>query len=131
MPFDGTGYVQSYALDKMDRVIDLLSTEERWCKGIAETPGGRHCIIGAIRAVQAQLVLEPVILQAIKEVTGRSYWRIESFNDAKVTSHALVLQVLQRARANVAAGQVATVPADTGVRSWWRPVAKWWAGLAA
>jgi hypothetical protein len=120
MPFDGTGDGRGEVLQKLERVIDLLSNEERWCKGIAETPGGRRCLMGAIRKAEGQLLLEPIVLQAIREVTGRNYWRIESFNDAKATSHALVLEVLERASENVAAGRNAAAPRRTGMRSWWR-----------
>jgi hypothetical protein len=124
MPFDGTPHRASDALGRLDRVIELLASEDRWCKGVTETPGGRRCVIGAMRAADAQL-LEPVVLQAIRDVTGRSYWRIESFNDARATSHALVLAVLERARQDVAAGRLADPPQRTGVRRWlcaaWRP----------
>jgi hypothetical protein len=119
MPFDGAGDGRGEVLQKLGRVIDLLASEERWCKGIAETPGGRRCLMGAIRKAEGHLLLEPVVLEAIREVTGRNYWRIESFNDAKATSHALVLEVLDRASANVAAGRVAA-PRQAGIRSVWR-----------
>lgn len=120
MPLDGSSFVHDDALGRIDRVIDLLATEDRWCKGIAETPGGRRCIIGAIRAAEAHLVLEPLVLHAIREVSGRRYWRIESFNDAKTTTHAQVLAVLQRTRADIAAGRVAAPAMRRGIGGWWR-----------
>jgi hypothetical protein len=114
MPFDGTEFVQSYTLNKLDQVIGLLAAEDQWCKGIEKTPDGRHCIIGALRAVNAQLVLEPVILQAIKTVTGRRCGRIERFNDAAATDHTLVMRVLERARYSVIAGDLQTSLATEG-----------------
>ena len=51
MPFDGSGYEgRVQALDKMDRVIDLLSDPRHWCKKRLRTPDGRYCLLGAIRA---------------------------------------------------------------------------------
>jgi hypothetical protein len=53
-------------------------------------------------AVQADEALKPVVLQAIHDVTGQRYWRIESFNDHPYTRHAEVRRVLARARQLVA-----------------------------
>jgi hypothetical protein len=42
MPFDGTGYEgRNPALDKMDKVIDLLSDERRWCRVSHRSPVNR------------------------------------------------------------------------------------------
>lgn len=38
------------------------------------------------------------IIRAIKEINGKHYWRIESFNDDPSTNHQDVLRVLHRAR---------------------------------
>jgi hypothetical protein len=105
MPFDGAGFSENLALQKLDAVIELLASEDKWCKGSFRTPDGRHCLMGAMRAVQAQHLLEPVVLTAIRPATGRSFWRIESFNDHKTTTHASVLQVLTQAREQIAAGR--------------------------
>jgi hypothetical protein len=105
MPFDGVQFPPNIALEKLDRVIELLSDEDRWCKGIVRSSDGRRCIIGALIEVDGRNLLEPVIRDAVKEVTGQAHWRIERFNDAETTTHAQVLAVLQRAREDILAGR--------------------------
>jgi hypothetical protein len=104
MPFDGVGYISSEPLHKIDAVIDLLSTPDKWCKGALRSHDGRYCIRGAVMSVGATDVLEPMILHAIGEVAGRRFRRIESFNDYPNTTHDQVVAVLQRARDNMAGG---------------------------
>jgi hypothetical protein len=104
MPFDGAGFVTDDPLSKIDAVIDLLSTPNKWCKGALRSHDGRYCIRGAVRAVAAADALEPAILQAIGEVAGRRFRRIESFNDHPNTSHDQAIAVLHRARDHIAAG---------------------------
>jgi hypothetical protein len=102
MPFDGAGYeVRDRMLDQIDRVIALLATEDKWCKRMLESRDGRRCILGAMRAADAMIELTAPILQAIEQVTGRRYMRIEIFNDHSSTTHPLVLRVLHQARENV------------------------------
>jgi hypothetical protein len=104
MPFDGTVYEgRARSLDKMDKVIDLLSDETRWCKKQLKTPDGRYCIAGAIVAVGAAAELREAILLAVEQMTGNYYRSIEAFNDHQRTTHALVLKVLGRARGNMLA----------------------------
>ena len=76
MPFDGAGPSGNLALQKLDSVAALLASESRWCKRQLMTPDGRRCLRGALRAVEAERLLEPVMLDAIRQVTGRSFWRI-------------------------------------------------------
>jgi hypothetical protein len=105
MPFDGTRYEgRNPALDKMDKVIDLLSDERRWCKRRLQTPDGRYCIVGAMKAADGEVELKRPILLAIEQVTGHSYARIEDFNDHPATTHPPVVRVLWQARANVVNG---------------------------
>jgi hypothetical protein len=105
MPFDGTGYEgRIEALDKMDKVVDLLAREDRWCKQQLRSYDGRRCILGAMMAADATIALKEPILLAIKQVTGRDYLRIEMFNDHPLTTHGLVLTVLHQARANIVNG---------------------------
>ena len=104
MPFDGVELIAADPLHKIDAVIDLLATPERWCKGALKSHDGRHCIRGAVRAVDGVEVLEPAILRAIGEVAGTRFRRIESFNDHPNTGHEQVLAVLDRARLYVRAG---------------------------
>jgi hypothetical protein len=125
MPFDGVGLGFDDRMHKIDRVINLLATPERWCKGRFKTYDGRHCIRAAIMAVDGA-ALRPVVLRAINEVTGRHYRSIESFNDHPDTDHARVVEVLARARTDLAVGHLAAIrarpPAPVG---WGRRIVRW------
>ena len=103
MPLDGTelGTLGNTPLAKLGEVERLLISEQRWCKGRLRDKDGRYCLVGALQAVEARQLLEPIILRAAREVGGKHYWRIESFNDNPHTTHADVLRVLRRARENV------------------------------
>ena len=79
MPFDGVGFIGNESVRKMDEVIDLLGTPDKWCKGALRSHDGRYCIRGAVRAVDAADALEPTILEAIGQVAGKRFRRIESF----------------------------------------------------
>jgi hypothetical protein len=105
MPLDGTLYEsQILALDKIDQIIDLLATPDRWCKGTLRSPKGRRCLVGAMLAVDAVTVLRRPVLDAIHEVSGGHYQHIEKFNDARSTTHSLVMTVLMRTRENLLRG---------------------------
>jgi len=105
MPFDGVGFVTHEPLVKLDQVIELIGTPDRWCKGALRSHDGRNCIRGAVGAVEGAELLEPAILQAVGEVAGRRFRRIEAFNDHPNTSHDQVVTVLARARDNIMAGK--------------------------
>ena len=62
--------------------------------------------LGRCKRSKRRRLLDPIILRAIREVGGKRYWRIESFNDHPSTTHADVLRVLRRARENVIAGMI-------------------------
>jgi hypothetical protein len=115
MPLDGTelGLFENHPLAKLGAVERLLVSEQQWCKGKLRDGDGRHCLVGAIQAVQARQTLEPIILRAAREVGGKCYWRIEFFNDDPRTTHADVLRVLRRARENIIAGMI-----EGGRRPW-------------
>ena len=119
MPFDGVAFAFSDdRLNKMDKVIELLATPEKWCKAALRTPDGRYCIRGAIMAVDGLGTLQSIVLQAINELTGVQYRRIESFNDYPHTEHAQVLEILARARLNLVLRQSrSTAPAPVGWRA--------------
>jgi hypothetical protein len=124
MPFDGTGYEgRIEALDKVDKVIDLLAREDRWCKQQLRSYDGRRCILGAMMAADATIALKEPILLAIKQVTGRDYLRIEMFNDHPLTTHGLVVRVLYQARDNIVRG-VAERPMALAAPQ----TAAWWGG---
>src|SRR5215472_11075067 len=102
MPFDGVEFFTDEYLQKIDAVIDLIGTADRWGKGSFRSPDGRYCVRGAIRALDTSEALGPVVLDAINQVTWRHYWHIERFNDNSWTNHELVLTVLNKARDNIA-----------------------------
>jgi len=106
MPFDGIDTFEPNPLAKLGAVERLLATERQWCKGRLRDAHGRHCLVGAIEAVDGRQVLQRVILQAAREVSGKRYWRIEFFNDDPRTTHADVLEVLRHARENIIAGMI-------------------------
>ena len=108
MPLDGTevGVFENNSLAKLAEVECLLINEQQWCKGRLRDQDGRYCLVGAMQAVEARQLLEPIILRAAREVGGKRYWRIESFNDNRHTTHADVLRVLRRARENIMAGMI-------------------------
>ena len=120
MPFDGIGLGLDDRVGKIDRVIDLLGTPDRWCKGTLKTHDGRRCIRGAIMAVDGVGTLQPAVLRAINEVTGRHYRRIESFNDHPDTDHGQVLAVLERARDDLIAGRLAVLRSKPAAPVGWR-----------
>jgi hypothetical protein len=122
MPFDGFGLEgRIEALEKIDKVIDLLSREDRWCKQQLRSYDGRRCILGAMMAADATIALKEPILTAIKQVTGRDYLRIEMFNDHPMTTHGMVVKVLDQARQNVVSGVIAHPRAGAPA-----PAAAWW-----
>jgi hypothetical protein len=127
MPFDGVGFALDDRVSKMDKVIELLATSDKWCKGNLKTPDGRYCIRGAIMAVDGADFLQPIVLQAIREVTGKHYRRIESFNDHADTHYAQVVRVLARARHHLLRGQLTTDPAALlAACAGWRPRLQAW-----
>ncbi len=118
MPLDGTefGFLGDHPLAKLGAVERLLASERQWCKGRMRDRDGRHCLVGAMQAVEARPLLEPIILRAAREVGGRHYWRVEFFNDNPRTTHADVLRVLRRARENIIAGMIEGTPRPWYVR---------------
>jgi hypothetical protein len=106
MPFDGIELSGTEQLVKLGEVERLLATEQQWCKGRLRDAHGRHCLVGAIEAVEGRQMLQRVVLQAAREVSGKRYWRIEFFNDDPHTTHADVLESLRRARENIIAGMI-------------------------
>jgi hypothetical protein len=78
MPFDGIELSGTEQLVKLGAVERLLATEQQWCKGRLRDAHGRHCLVGAIEAVEGRQMLQRVVLQAAREVSGKRYWRINS-----------------------------------------------------
>jgi hypothetical protein len=104
--------IDDYALMKLAAVERLLATEDHWCKGALRDGQGRFCLLGALDMAGARHLLAPVVLRAARELNGKHYWRIESFNDDRRTAHADIVRVLHRARATIAAGTVRLGPAE-------------------
>jgi hypothetical protein len=98
MPLDGAELFENQTLAKLRQVERLLATEGQWCKGRLYDRKGRHCLVGAITEADGRQALTRPIMHAVREVSGKHYWRIESFNDDPNTSHRDVLRVLHRAR---------------------------------
>ena len=108
MPLDGTdpGLFGNHALAKLGAVEALLATEQQWCKGKMRDSDGRYCLAGAMEAVEARYILEPLVLRAARQIGRKYYWRIEYFNDDPRTSHENVLRVLRLARENIIAEMI-------------------------
>lgn len=104
MPFDSLTFV-SPDLAKIDAAIALIDAPEKWCKKALETGDGRRrCIMGALYSAEATS-LAPRVRAAIKAETGVDWGRrIEKFNDRRNTTHADVMRVMRRARADLIAG---------------------------
>jgi hypothetical protein len=120
MPFDGVGFAATNDyLQKIDAVIDLIGTPERWAKGSFRTVDGRYCLRGAIRTLDQSEVLGPIILDAINQTTWKYYWNIERFNDNVLTDHGAILAVLAKARENIAAGRFVGAPIQPKLSRWW------------
>jgi hypothetical protein len=122
MPFDHLAPDErSKALTKIDRVISLLATEDRWGKFFAQSSNGRRCLWGAMWAEDATSILEMPIRDAIRQVTGQHHWQIDAFNDDLATTHAVILQVLHQARRNIQAAAPSPAPQYR-----WRPAPSGW-----
>jgi hypothetical protein len=106
---------------------NVCATRQQWCQGKMRDERGRHCLVGAMEAVQARQTLEPVILRAARQVARKRYWRIEFFNDDPRTTHADVLGVLRRARDNI----IDSMIDDNRRRSWPQMLADAWRALRA
>ena len=81
MPFDGIDTFEPHPLAKLGAVERLLATEQQWCKGRLRDAHGRHCLVGAIEAVDGRQMLQRVVMQAAREVSGKRYWRIENHRE--------------------------------------------------
>jgi hypothetical protein len=122
MPFDDAGYRgDTRIVGKVDEVIDLLNDGKGWCKQQLHVGDQRHCIVGALRRVGAEADLQGPILEAIRQVTGRRYARIEHFNDHPLTRFPLVLRVLKQARENVATSRPVEVRPPRSIWAWFGP----------
>jgi hypothetical protein len=129
MPFDGVGFSTNEYSQKIEEVINLIGKPEKWGKGSFRSKDGRYCLRGAIRKLDRNEVLGPVVLDAINQVTDGRYFTIERFNDSKLTTHAMILTVLARARENIALGRFRMTPKSeirvSLFRRWCNRVTAW------
>jgi hypothetical protein len=116
MPLDGTEFalLEDHPLAKLAAVERLIATRQQWCQGRMRDEKGRYCLVGAMEAANARLVLEAIVLRATREIGGKRYWRVEFFNDDPRTTHADVLRVLRQARENI----IHSMIDDDRRRSW-------------
>jgi hypothetical protein len=122
MPLDDNRHdEQSDALEKIDKVIALLATEDKWCKFFAESSDRRRCLWGAMWVEDAARILDAPVLEAIRQVTGQRHWCIDTFNDHPTTTHATVLEVLHQARHNIRAAMPSPAPQYR-----WKPMQSGW-----
>lgn len=123
MPFDDAVLEgRSEALAKIDNVIALLATEDKWGKFFAQS-SGRRCLWGALWAEDATSILEQPVLDAIRQVTGEHHWQIDTFNDHPATTHAVILQVLHQARSSIRGAAAPPAPQHR-----WRPAPSGYVG---
>ena len=105
MPFDGVASPSLLVLGNLEIAREMLSDPRGWCKGSLINAAGQMCVLAVLRHVNAEKELKPLILTAAREVTGRPFRSIERFNDHHKTTHATVLQVLDRTREGLASGR--------------------------
>lgn len=122
MPLDSLEFTQPPLLSKLGRVERLLATEQQWCKGRLRDSDGRHCLVGAIEAADGWKEIAPIVLRAAREVSGKRYWRIESFNDDPRTTHVQVLAVLRVARQKIIASMAENCDREPWHSRWTRAV---------
>lgn len=122
MPFDGIEHLENRTLAELGRVEQLLASEQKWCKGRLRDIGGRHCLVGAIAAAEAGQDLARHVMRAVREVSGKRWWRIESFNDDPGTTHEDVLRVLHRTRENIVADLICAEERQSRLRHWLQQV---------
>ena len=121
MPFDEGRYREpNDTLEKLDKVIALLATEDRWCKFFGLSGDGRRCLWGALWAEDAAAILEGPVLRAVRQVTRVPFESIDAFNDHPATTHETVLTVLHRVRQDLS-----TMSPPTS-RSRWSPARSGW-----
>ena len=125
MPFDGKDVPNLVALEKLETVRALLGDRQQWCKDSLINAFGQMCILGALRRVDAEGALRAPILAAVREVTGKTFRSVERFNDHPRTTHATVLQVLDRTREGLSSGGYAAGDQD-GPWGRWRSACRYY-----
>jgi hypothetical protein len=105
MPFDGTGTViRTDLLAKINLMMEMLGSKERWCKKQFRGAEGERCLLAAVKDAGGGKDLSAMILRAAVETSGICYDRVDHFNDSSSTNHALVMRVLGRVRDTLEVG---------------------------
>jgi hypothetical protein len=87
----------------MDKVIDLLIDERRWCKRKLQTVDGRHCIAGAIICRRCHNGTQEGDLARNRPGGRELLPQHREFQRSSLTTHALVVRWLRQARGNMLA----------------------------
>ncbi len=109
MPFDATPVEQSINLGELaivDGVIDMLESPYRWCKG-AFKQGQSYCLVGAVSLVATGNPYSVARGHRAPEAAYKVLRKLDVaaglpttlFNDAASTTHADILALLTRVRA--------------------------------
>jgi hypothetical protein len=115
MPFDGTISI-SPEVALLDRMADILSTPDKWCKGRTEVDG-RYCIYGALNIADhndsacLSRYSQPVFLNpAAQRVSDRmdeivlragysfGEYAASLYNDLKEVTHENILSLIKDVR---------------------------------
>jgi len=115
MPYDGRFFFHTSAATEVERVMEVIATEDMWCKNRLATADGRHCLRGALRAAGASFRVDRMLMRTIRDMTGQRL-TIEAFNDSDHTSHATVLSLLNSARDRALAAETSGLGAT--LRHW-------------
>jgi hypothetical protein len=82
---------------KLYAIREYLSDPERWVKHAFRFEGGKCLEQVRIELAPCDMMAACLIERAIADVTGRGANTIAAFNDRRTTTHAVLMQVLDRA----------------------------------
>lgn len=95
-------------LDVLRSARKFLSNEDRWCKNVLVDPCGRRCLMGAMSNYVpdewSSGLYDAVCVVETHVPSAYSGMGLAVFNDAESTTHANVLDLLDRAIAAEEAG---------------------------
>lgn len=112
MPFDAPTEVKA-EIRILDRMEEILSTPEMWCKEYYMDQHGAHCLLGAAEVACGGV---PGRVNMLERGDERMFRRIEAllepmtegdvagFNDMATTTHADILNLIDKARLKILGG---------------------------
>jgi hypothetical protein len=113
MPLDGTTWENTQTREILRTVRDRIARPGAWCQRSSGRHDGSHCIIGWLWVVagyaRGQQIMTTVLLPL---VTAAGWPGVADLNDARRTTHADVVALLDRAIASL--GPAPAVVADPG-----------------